>query len=148
MSKRPTNDLFLLIRSMTAPEKRYFKQYHSRNIKGSGSSFIKLFDAINRQEEYDEKALVGSETYLSGFAQQKKHLYELIMRSLREYHTSSTPATRIRELVSNAGILKDKRLYKQSMDALSKAMKIAEETENYFAQVETGYRMDEIGFDT
>jgi tetratricopeptide (TPR) repeat protein len=148
MSKPASNDLFLLIRSMSASEKRYFKQYHSRNIRNDASSSLTFFDAINSQQSYDEKSLIASETYLSGFAQQKKHLSAMIMRSLREYHASTTSEMRIRELLTDSDLLREKRLYKQSVDALLKAGKIAKQTENFSALSEIGYKLDEIRFDT
>ncbi|TND08311.1 MAG: hypothetical protein FD123_2342 [Bacteroidetes bacterium] len=146
MSKNYSNHLFQLIHAMSGPEKRYFKRFlllHGGKETASG----KLFDAYNRQPVFDERALKRSETYLSGFAQHKKYLFEMILRSLRSYHTGSTSDMKIKALVSDAEILRQMRLYDPGMAALKKAMRLAEQSGNQVAQLEVLRKMDELRFD-
>ena len=45
--------LFQLVRSMTPPEKRYFRLFAQKE----SSVYLQLFRAIEKQKEYDEAAL-------------------------------------------------------------------------------------------
>ena len=50
-----TDDLFQLIKSLDQSEKRYFKIFSTMHIKDSEENkYIMLFDAIDKQSEYDE----------------------------------------------------------------------------------------------
>ena len=49
------NELFILIKSLSKSEKRYFRLFCSR--ESSGSNYTRLFDSIDSQKEYDEKAI-------------------------------------------------------------------------------------------
>lgn len=146
MSKKPSDLLYRLIHGLTASEKRHFKQY--LHLHGGKQSAIgKLFDAYNRQSEFDEYALKRSERYLSGFAQQKKQLQELLMRSLRAYHSQSNTDMKIRALLSDAELFRHMRLYDAAKQALKKAGKLARETENILMQAEVLRKTDELYFD-
>ena len=57
MSTKVKESLFELIRSLTKSEKRYFKLLASRHTIGDENNYVRLFDAIDRQEEYDEESL-------------------------------------------------------------------------------------------
>ena len=48
-------ELFLLIKSLSRTEKRYFRMFANMN-KGS-ANYLRLFDAIDKQEVYDEKTI-------------------------------------------------------------------------------------------
>ncbi|MCB0546836.1 MAG: hypothetical protein KDD19_04560, partial [Phaeodactylibacter sp.] len=58
MPKTPSSKLFNLVKSLSGPEKRYFKIF----VNGQGgkdNKYLHLFDAIDTQEEFDEDALVA-----------------------------------------------------------------------------------------
>ena len=50
-------DLFELIKSLTKSEKRYFKVYSAQQTKNNSNNYILLFDAIDRQEVYNEEKI-------------------------------------------------------------------------------------------
>ena len=57
MAKPRSDKLFQLIKSMKKSEKRYFKLW-VQNERGHGHpKFLQLFDQIDRQTTYDEKAI-------------------------------------------------------------------------------------------
>lgn len=131
--KQP-NPLFLLIRSMSGQEKRYFKLF-SKLYKGD-KHYIKLFDAIESQgENYDERKLRRSlkkEKWLSYFPKVKNHLYNAILKSLEVYGLENSEDGELQK----AKILFGKGLYKGS-DKLIRKLKIRfEEDQNFVALLE------------
>lgn len=119
----PSDNLFDLIQSLNPSEKRHFKLYAQRHIVGKENNYLKLFDTIDKQKEYDESALkkkFRQEKFIQQIHVAKNYLYTLILRSLNEYHTDDSTNIQLRELLNNAEILFGKGLYKQSSKILSK----------------------------
>jgi len=109
-------------------EKRHFKIYVARNSKNGGSNYLRLFDAIDKQKEYNEEKLYDKTEkarYGKRLAATKQFLYELILKSLRQSHGSKLVKTRLRDMLTEAEVLLNKSLYKQSRKVLLKAKKIA-----------------------
>ena len=55
--KTPSKNLFNLIKTLTKSEKRYFKIEASKHGGDKKNHYVKLFDAIEAMNEYDEEAL-------------------------------------------------------------------------------------------
>jgi hypothetical protein len=146
MPKSSSDHLFLLIHAMSAPEKRYFRRFLLL-YGGKENVSAKLFDAFSRQKVYDEAALKRSATYLSGFAQHKKRLGELLLRSLRAYHADATTEMRINAHLGDAEIFRTKRLYAAGTASLKKAAKLAKSIHDPLAQLEALHRSDRLLFD-
>jgi hypothetical protein len=146
MSKTASDHLFLLIRAMSQSEKRYFRRF-LQLYGGKETACGKLFDAFSRQKVYDEAALKRSATFLSGFAQHKKRLTGLLLRSLRSYHAGATTDVTIKAHLVDAEIFRQKRLYAAGISSLQKARKLARATENHLAQLDALNRIDELRFD-
>ena len=51
------NALFTLITALTQTEKRYFRVFASLHAKGNSNAYMKLFDAMISQREYDKEEL-------------------------------------------------------------------------------------------
>lgn len=129
-----TDDLFQLIQSLKQTEKRYFKIFASIHVKGEQNNYVKLFDAIDKQQEYDEKALLAGfqgETFVKQFAVTKNYLYNFILRSLRSYYSGSDAESRIQEEMESVKILFGKGLYKKSIKILQKAKSLARQFDKY-----------------
>ena len=85
MSNRSTDILFQLIKSLEKSEKRHFKLYIKRSSANDDLKIIRLFDALDKQDIYDEKSLLKK---LQGTEKRqlynlKTHLYKQIMVKLR-----------------------------------------------------------------
>jgi len=131
--KTASTDLFQLIKSLSKQEKRYFKLHASRHAIEGQNKYERLFDAIDRQQEYEEdkiKKLFEGEAFTKQLHVAKNYLYKMILTSLRNFHEtrSGDPYNRgMRE----AEILFDKGLFEQSDKIFQKAVKIAEREENF-----------------
>ncbi len=129
-----TDDLFQLIKSLKQTEKRYFKIFASIHVKGEQNNYVKLFDAIDRQQDYDEKSLLASfqgETFVKQFAVTKNYLYNFILRSLRSYYSGSDAESKIQEEIESVKILFGKGLYKKSIKILIKTKAFARQFDKY-----------------
>ena len=85
------NHLHQLIKSLSAPEKGYIKKQAMLHVIGSQNKYIKIFDAIDKQKEYNEKELIRKfkgEPILNNFAVAKNYLFKFILKSLESYNTS------------------------------------------------------------
>src|SRR5690606_11931358 len=123
---RPSEDLFRLIKSLTKSEKRFFKI--SSNLQSGDKNYIKLFDAIDAQEEYNEDALkkqFASETFIKHLPSEKNYLYKLILRSLRQYYSENTVGAQLADFIQSIEILYLKALYPECSKMVKKAKKIA-----------------------
>jgi hypothetical protein len=128
MSKRVKESIHELIKSLTKSEKRYFKLISSRHTIGEENNYVILFDAIEKQVEYNEQALFvqfKGETFLNKFSITKKRLYDHILSALDLFHNSSSIEAQIYKMLHSADILYDKSLYDQSKSILRSAEKLA-----------------------
>jgi hypothetical protein len=127
MSNRPADILFQLIRSLEKAEKRHFKLYIKRSSSNENLKIIQLFDAIDKQTEYDEKALLKKlpaiqKTQLSNL---KAHLYKQILASLRLLKSADSIDLQLNEQFDYAHILYKKGLFLQSLRILERTKEIA-----------------------
>lgn len=132
--KTPSKDLFNLIQSLTPSEKRYIKIAATQHIKGDSNNYIKVFNEIATQKEYDEKALIqkfNSEKFSDRFDLVKSYLYHFILRCLRHYNENYSSAVIINNYLWEAEILFDRRLYDESQKSLQKAYKLAIKFEQF-----------------
>lgn len=129
--KTPSNDLFELIHSLTASEKRYFTLFISKSGGGQETQYLRLFEILLEQERYDE--LVAADLLISEGIQQKitdlkSYLYKTLLKSLRAYHEEKKVRYRIRNLIMEAEILLEKTLYDQAYQILSRAKKLSQKS--------------------
>ena len=132
--KKP-EDIVTLIKSLTGPEKRYFKVFVSKNSIGESNHYLKLFDLIDKtgsSERKDIEKLYANEAFMKKQFRAYKHLlYEQILNSLKSYHSKGSVDDEIMELIREAKILHDKNLYKQAENILEKAKRIAHKYERH-----------------
>lgn len=129
MSNQSSDQLFQLISSLSKPEKRYFKLYSTRHTVGKKNNYLMLFDAIEKQNQYNEEALkkkFKKEAFVNKFSIAKNRLYDAILRSLDAYHANSSIDAKLKRLLHCAEILYKKSLYKQSFKQLKSAKKLAQ----------------------
>jgi hypothetical protein len=139
MSVKVSENLHQLIRSLSKPEKRYFKLYSSRHIIGEQNNYVKLFDAIEKQKEYNEAALLQQfkkETFSKQFSIAKSRLYDSILRSLDAYNSDSSVDSQLKNMLHYAEILFKKTLYEQCVRILMSAKKLATKYEKHIALLE------------
>lgn len=139
MSNKASDNLHRLIKSLTKPEKRYFKVFSSRHVIGDQNNYLILFDAIDRQAEYDEEKLLKkfrNQPFVNRFSIAKSRLYNAILKSLDAFHANSSIEAQLKRQLHCAEILYNKSLYTQSQKLLNSARKTAEKHEKVTTLIE------------
>lgn len=130
MPKSTSTSLFELIQSLTKAEKAYFTSFAQWKSREDHPLYIKLFDGILRQKQYDEKKIIAQFNVTPNvFSSLKNHLYSTLLDCLRNFHTGDEAAHKVREFIYHAEILFHKKLFTPCLKALDKALKIAEQFE-------------------
>ncbi len=130
---KPSTELFELISSLSKSEKRFFKL--SSSLQSGEKNYLKIFDAIDKQKTYDEEAIkrqFKNETFIKHFPSEKNHLYKLILKSLRSYHSDNSISSLLKQEIKNIEILYKKALYKECNKFLGRAKKMAVEHEKFY----------------
>ena len=133
MPNRSTDILFQLIRSLEKAEKRHFKLYIKRSSGKEDLKIVRLFDALDKQKEYDEKALLKrlDDVTKPQLANLKTHLYKQILASLRLLKSTDSLDLQLNEQFDYAHILYKKGLFFQSLRIIDRAKEIAKANQKF-----------------
>ena len=132
MSSKVNSALFELIKSMSKSEKRYFKLMSSRHTIGGENNYVRLFDFLDKQTEYDEEVIFKTfkkEAFINRFSITKKRLYDHILSALDSFHSAGSIEAQVYTQLHSADILFEKSLYDQCRRVLHSAEKIAEKND-------------------
>lgn len=131
MSNKNSDHLFQLIQSLNKGEKRHFKLHVSRHKGGENAKFLKLFDIINSQTNYNEQKILLKEKSISPtqLPNLKQNLYKQLLGSLRMLHAGTDIDLKIREVIDNATLLYNRCLYSQALKTVEKAKELAKKYE-------------------
>ncbi|MEQ8705101.1 MAG: hypothetical protein RIC19_14340 [Phaeodactylibacter sp.] len=135
MPKTPSNKLFQLIKSMSGSEKRYFKVFVG-NTSGKDSKYLRLFDAIEAREDFDDEALKeavyqGAPVQSRKYSELKAYLYDLCLKSLQGYDEKTSVDYKLRHYMQSLQVLFRRSLFSDCQDILHKARKVAYKYERF-----------------
>ncbi|MBI4945379.1 MAG: hypothetical protein HY840_03140 [Bacteroidetes bacterium] len=122
--KKTSAALFELIHSLSMAEKKYFRM--SSSLKGGDKSYLKLYDAIEKQRSYNEHAIRSAcrgEKFLQYLAVANSRLYNNILRSLENYHRGAD--INLHNQLRKAEILLGKGLTSHALKLLKTSKAIA-----------------------
>ena len=127
MPNRSTDALFQLVKSLEKSEKRNFKLYAKRNSSSDDLKVVKLFDALDKLNEYDEEQVLKRNKSIrkQQLSNIKAHLYKQILSSLRLIKDENNIDIQLHEQMDYARILFNKGLYLQSLKVLDKMKEMA-----------------------
>lgn len=130
-------ELHQLIKSLSKSERRYFKLFSTR--ESSGGNYLRLFNAIDQQDVYNESAikeLFKDEKFIIQLHVTKNYLRNLILKSLRSYHAQLSKNVALKDILHNVEILYHKELYQHCLNELQRAKKLATSHELIIGQLE------------
>lgn len=138
MPKESSEDLYLLIHSLTRNEKGYFKKFSFYHQNEDGTNkYIKLFDMLNNQKKFNEKNII-EEFKKTGqhkhFSSLKNYLFNLILASLRNFYSDGKDEMHVNNLIEEANILYLKGFSANAKTYILKAKKLAYQIE-YFSGI-------------
>lgn len=133
MPNRSTDILFQLIKSLEKAEKRHFKLYITRSSGKQDLKVIRIFDALDKQQEYDEEKLLKKLADITKpqLANLKAHLYKELLASLRLLKSSDSLDLQLNEQFDYAHILYKKGLFHQSLRILEKVKETAKANQKF-----------------
>lgn len=134
MPNRTTDILFQLIKSLEKAEKRHFKLYIKRSSGNENLKIVRLFDVVDKLNEYDEKILLKKmdEVTKPQLANLKTHLYKQILASLRLLKSADSMDLQLNEQFDYAHILYKKGLFMQSLRIIDRAREIAKVNQKFY----------------
>ena len=129
MAKNRSSELFELIKSLSKSEKRYFRMAQSAE---RDQKYLRLFELLVDQKVFDDTEILELDQSFdpTQFSNLKAHLYQKLLRSLRDFSLPSLPSVQIRELIDEAQILFNKGFYHHCAKRLLKAEKLAISSDN------------------
>ena len=132
--KKP-EDIVNLMKSLSGPEKRYFKVFVAKNSIGESNHYLKLFTLIDKTGSSERKViekLYNNEAFMKKHFRTYKHLlYKQILKSLKSYHSQRSVEDKITELIRDAKVLYDKLLYSDATKVLENAKRMASKYEKF-----------------
>src|SRR5688572_28813488 len=117
-------DVFRLIKSMSMSEKRHFKLFSSGHVGGESKNYLRLFDAICRQDEYDEESIrreFEGTALARHLPAEKNYLYAHLLESLNAFNREKTFLARHSNYLISIEILFNRGLFDQSQKIIRKA---------------------------
>lgn len=135
------NKLFELIKSLSKAEKSYFKKFAILNNKNAKAGYLQLFIIIDKLDKYDKNIVDGSlsGSLLKNLASLKHYLYEVILKSLRNFHQHNKVSIEIDNHILNVRLLFERGLYDQCFSLIARVKKIIHKYElfiDYFRLLE------------
>lgn len=135
--KTPSDDLFNLIKSLTKTEKRYFRLYSSGGAYVKAGIYLKLFDVIDAQNEYNEVRLKQAKGLrITNIEKAKRYLSNLILKALNSYYSESIFDLFFKERFKDLYVLFQKGLCDQCLKAFERLKKQVVLYERYTELVE------------
>lgn len=128
------DQLFHLIKSLTAEEKRHFKLFTQKYQRVSGNNYHKLFIAIEKQTIYDEKTIkeqFKNEVFVKQLTATKYYLQKQILKSLHMLHYDSTIDQKVLILHQQAAILFKKGQYEACKTLVEKGVEICSKNDRF-----------------
>lgn len=140
MPKTPSDRLYQLVRSLTGSEKRYFK-LSARESDSGDNKYLLLFEAIERQEAFDEEALKkavygGRPIEGKKYSELKNYLLERILKSLQGYDEKTSADYRTKSALLSVRALYRRSRYEDALYLLERARKTALQYEQFTALLE------------
>lgn len=135
MANVASDSLFVLIKSLSKSEKRYFRL---QPMAEDGQHRL-LFDAMEKLAEYDEekllKILKGS-PITDALSIAKNRLYHTLLKSLASFHHKATARAEVMRLLQSIEVLYMRELFDQADKLVNSALKIARKNEFSALQLE------------
>lgn len=124
----PNSDLHLLVRSLSPHEQRYFRMTARIQTSQDEWNYMRLFDAILEQDEYDEEAIkkqFKGTKIAANLSVEKHYLYMQLLSSLRKFRASKQKNLELSDMLDGVEILASKGLDLAAMRLLMRAKKLA-----------------------
>lgn len=141
MSKTPSDKLHRLIRSLSVPEKRYFRIF-IRGKTERDSKYLLMFETLAAMEVFDEEEVKKQvyrnqpPTERTAYPKLKAYLYDLVIKCLQTFDEQRSSEHRLNQLLQGVAVLFKRGHYDDCHDLLHKASRMARQYEAFAHQLE------------
>jgi len=129
---KPSTELFELIKSLTASEKRHFKL--NASLQKGNKNYIRLFEIIDSQKVYNE-IVIKNKFRKEGFGKNltftKNYLYKLIFKSLINIYNEKSLDAKLNNILSRCRLMYDKALFPQYFKTVIYGKELAKKYERF-----------------
>ncbi|MGE0561666.1 MAG: hypothetical protein AB7O47_07605 [Flavobacteriales bacterium] len=125
-----SNNLHSLIKSLTKSEKRFITL--NTQIHKGDKVYLKLLEAIDKQDVYDEKLILRqfkNEAFVNQFSVAKNYLQSFILKQLRHFHSNLKASIECKNYLIEVEILFWKGQYRLAEKHILKTEKLAKKYE-------------------
>ena len=131
MPNKNQDPVFQLIKSLNRSEKRHFRLFTSRPGAAEDLKFLRLFDALDVLDNYDENQILALAPAIKRvqLANLKANLYKQVLSSLRVYQAGQNPDIQLHEQLDYARVLYNKGFYQQALRMLERVKQQARQVE-------------------
>lgn len=130
-------ELSVLIKSLSASEKRYFRLFCSQVSTGQNSRLLfDFYDASENGGDAELKRGFADQAFTKQLHVAKAYLKKLILKTLRNYHSAASKRAEFYDCLRNIEILFRKELYQLVNVELKKAARLADENDLLAGRVE------------
>lgn len=135
-----SKNLFQLIKRLSPNEKGYFKKTSKIHSMEGNNVYVRLFDILDKQAQYDKKeidAIFKDKKTISQLPVLSNYLYHSLLDTLEEFHSGKTAESKLKKLLSHAEQLYAKGLYEQARALVDKIKTKAEQAEIFLVLLHT-----------
>jgi hypothetical protein len=128
------SDLFDLIKSLSASEKRYFKLYAAAIGGKEASSYMKLFNFIDKMNSFDDnliKKKFKNERFIKQLSVLKNYLLNLIIKGLLHSREEAHTSYHLQVQVATIQLLYEKGLHKLCLKTIKRLKEAAQRQEDF-----------------
>jgi hypothetical protein len=127
--------IYSLIGSMTKSEKRYFRMIS--DLQKGDKDYLVLFNELEAAETFTPAVHEKLKSRFPGGSIEpiRKHLYKVLMKSLRQFESDKDFEGRVINLIQDSRILYNKGMVKLSLEQLEKAKLLALEGQKFIYYV-------------
>lgn len=140
MKKTKDHSVYQIIHSLNATEKAYFKKYAFKRENKNNENYLKLFDVLDKQKEYDPNhkkiASALNATLNKNIHATLNNLFKLVTSTMLEYRKDKGNINKFFQLYSEYDLFKEKKLNDL---ALKKLDQLESFTELHHLHYLTGY---------
>ena len=134
------NELHKLIHSLTPNEKAYFKKFAYKSKDDKENPYLVLFDAILKQEEYDEETVkqkLKNTKLVNNFSAAKNYLTDLIVSTFASIQENNSVENKLLAIILQFPFLMERRVNNLLQKKIQLAKKTVYDYElyNYYATI-------------
>lgn len=125
---KSTQDIVVLVKSMSKGEKRHFRSQALRRANGERSNYMRLFDYFQREKPFDVEQFKrdsAQEFIQKNLSVEQTYLKNQLLRALRDYERGKKEHRKIVNLITDAEILLERGAFHLFQAVLKKARKLA-----------------------